>query len=67
MKSIILLLLIIGTMSVVYGYMKSFYKNEPGKTQIQYIQRSIFNQQFAEEDVSHNFKSMFEDATASII
>jgi len=63
MKSIILLLLIIGSLSIVYGYMKSFYKPEPPKTQIQYIQRSIFNQQFAEEDISHNFKPMFEDKT----
>jgi hypothetical protein len=66
MKSIIILLLLIGVATVVYGYMKSFYKPEPPKTEVKYIERSLFNQQM-ETKVSEQYKDMFEEKTASLI
>jgi hypothetical protein len=66
MKSIIILLLMIGVITVVYGYMKSFYKPSPPKTEVRYITRSVFNEQF-DEDISKKFQPMFDEPTAGII
>jgi hypothetical protein len=66
MKSIILLLLIIGSLFIMYGYMKSFYKPEPPETEIRYIRRSVFNEQHTEE-VNEKFKPLFEEKSPYII
>tara|TARA_Y100000389_G_C16973368_1_gene276757 strand:+ start:304 stop:483 length:180 start_codon:yes stop_codon:yes gene_type:complete len=59
MKTIALLILIIGICIVTYGYTKSFYNCPSTKTEIKYIERNVFNQQFKKENVSETFKNMF--------
>ena len=59
MKTIALLILIIGICTVTYGYTKSFYNCPSTKTEVKYIERNMFNQQFKKENVSETFKNMF--------
>jgi len=66
MKSVIILLLIIGVIFLVYGYMKSFYKPDPPPTEVRYITRSIFNEQHSEK-ISDKFKPLFEEKSPYII
>ena len=61
MKTIALLILIIGICTITYGYTKSFYNCPPVKTEVKYIERNMFNQQFKQEDVSNTFESMFNN------
>ena len=63
MKSIVLLLLVIGIVMISTGYQKSLYQNmENFKTVIEYrfIPRSIYEEQIQPINIQQSFKDMFE-------
>ena len=63
MKSIVLLLLVIGIVMISTGYQKSLYQNmENLKTVIEYrfIPRSIYEEQIKPINIQQSFKDMFE-------
>tara|TARA_Y100001970_G_C13605614_1_gene542361 strand:+ start:346 stop:564 length:219 start_codon:yes stop_codon:yes gene_type:complete len=63
MKSIVLLLLVIGIVMISTGYQKSLYQNmENLKTVIEYrfIPRSIYEEQIQPINIQQSFKDMFE-------
>tara|TARA_B100001964_G_scaffold97783_1_gene109374 strand:+ start:111 stop:329 length:219 start_codon:yes stop_codon:yes gene_type:complete len=63
MKSIVLLLLVIGIVMISTGYQKSLYQNmENLKTVVEYrfIPRSIYEEQIQPINIQQSFKDMFE-------
>ena len=63
MKSIVLLLLVIGIVMISTGYQKSLYQNmENLKTVVEYrfIPRSIYEEQLQPINIQQSFKDMFE-------
>ena len=64
MKSIALLLLLIGIIFIVIGYSKSYSQCPANKIEYRYIPRNIYDEQFATDSVSKTFKGMFEDPSA---
>lgn len=62
MKSIVLLLLVIGAILIAMGYQKKMINTMETKTIVEYrfIPRSIYEEQFSELNLQHSFKDMFE-------
>jgi hypothetical protein len=61
MKSIVLLLLVIGIMMVTISYHQELIKNAKTKTIIEYrfLPRSFYEEQLQPSDVHHTFNEMF--------
>ena len=66
MKSIIILVLIIGIISIMYGYLKTYFTCPPNQTIIKYIERTDLNNQFNDKAISNTFDNMFKQATPYI-
>ena len=66
MKSIIILVLIIGIISIMYGYMTKFFICPPNQTIIKYIERTDLNNQFNDKAISNTFDNMFKNSTPYI-
>lgn len=62
MKSIVLLLLVVGAILIAMGYQKKMINTMETKTVVEYrfIPRSIYEEQFGEVNLQHSFKDMFE-------
>lgn len=62
MKSVVLLLLVVGAILIAMGYQKKMINNMETKTIVEYrfIPRSIYEEQFGETNLEHSFKDMFE-------
>lgn len=66
MKSIIILVLIIGIVSLIFGYMKTFFHCPPNQTIIKYIDRTEISNQFNDKAISNTFDTMFKNSTPYI-
>jgi hypothetical protein len=62
MKSIVLLLFVIGIMFVTIAYHKELLKNAKTQTIIEYryLPRSFYEEQLQPSDVHHTFHDMFD-------
>lgn len=62
MKSLVLVLLVIGLIMMALGYQKNLIKNTETKTVIEYrfIPRSIYEDQFGPVKLESSFQDMFE-------
>jgi|688.fasta_scaffold2578365_1 hypothetical protein len=62
MKSLVLVLLVIGLIMMALGYQKKLIKNTETKTVIEYrfIPRSIYEDQFGPVKLESSFQDMFE-------
>ena len=66
MKSIVVLVLIIGIASIVYGYTKSFQKCPKKEIEYRYIPRNIYNEQLGETNLGELFYDMFNKTITKI-
>lgn len=68
MKSIILLLFVIGICLVTTGYQKKVLKNYEIKKQVEYrfIPRNIYDEQLGNPQVVKSFSDMFDDSEQDI-
>jgi len=62
MKSVILVLLVVGIVFYAMGYQKQMIKNMETKTIIEhrFIPRSIYEEQFGQVNLQQSFQDMFE-------
>jgi len=62
MKSIILILLVLGIVMIALGYQKKMIQNMETKTIIEYrfIPRSIYDEQFNPSKLENTYSDMFE-------
>jgi hypothetical protein len=60
MKSIAILLLFLGTISIIQGYYDNLTKNIKPKTVIKYVPRSTYEEQMQPENLDSYFKTIFE-------
>ena len=62
MKSIILLMFVIGIVMLALGYQKKLIKNETIKTIVEYryIPRSIYDEQLSQPNIETSFTDMFK-------
>lgn len=62
MKSLVLVLLVIGLIMMAVGYQKQLIQNMETKTIIEYrfIPRSIYDDQFNNNNLESTYKDMFE-------
>lgn len=62
MKSLVLLLLVVGLIFIALGYQKKMINNLETKTIVEYrfIPRSIYEEQFGEQNLQQSFQDMFE-------
>jgi hypothetical protein len=61
MKSLIILLFIIGIVMLSIGYQKELLANAEVKERVEYrfIPRSIYEEQFGKQDLTRSFRDMF--------
>lgn len=64
MKSIILLLIIIGILCIGFGYFKSNQQCPPPIIQYRYIPKTFEQEQSLEEPLISTFNSLFQDNSA---
>lgn len=62
MKSVILVLLVVGIVFCAMGYQKKIIKNMETKTIVEhrFIPRSIYEEQFGQVNLQQSFQDMFE-------
>ena len=66
MKSIILLLLFIGIISIVIGYVRTYQRCDNKSIEYRYIPRTFFEEQIGPTDLKKSFSSMFNDNSSWI-
>tara|TARA_Y100000589_G_scaffold279467_2_gene275455 strand:+ start:373 stop:642 length:270 start_codon:yes stop_codon:yes gene_type:complete len=59
MKSIALLILLVGIIFVVIGYTKSTNICPPPKIEYRFVPKTFYEEQLAPDDISGQFKKMF--------
>lgn len=64
MKSIILLMIIIGILCIGFGYFKSNQQCPPPIIQYRYISKTFEQEQSLEEPLLSSFNSLFQDNSA---
>lgn len=62
MKSLIILLFVIGVVMLTIGYQKEMLNKAEVKERVEYrfIPRSIYEEQFGKVDLTRSFRDMFE-------
>jgi hypothetical protein len=62
MKSLVILLFIIGVVMLSLGYQKELLSNAEIKERVEYrfIPRSIYEEQFGKQDLTRSFRDMFD-------
>jgi hypothetical protein len=63
MKAIIILLLFVGTVSIIIGYVNQLKQCPPPKVEYRYIPRTFEEEQNDPVKVSQLFRNMFEEPT----
>jgi hypothetical protein len=58
MKSLALLLLLIGIVAITIGYTKHYKKCPPPKIEYRYVQRSLLDEQYNEDNVNKMWTDM---------
>jgi hypothetical protein len=62
MKSLVMLLFIVGVVMLTIGYQKELLSKAEVKERVEYrfIPRSIYEEQFGKQDLTRSFRDMFD-------
>tara|TARA_Y100000991_G_C21951411_1_gene339975 strand:- start:140 stop:412 length:273 start_codon:yes stop_codon:yes gene_type:complete len=63
MKSLSILLLIIGLLLIISGYYKKIYKCPPTKIEYRYIPRNFYEEQNSETNLKSVYRDMFDNSS----